>query len=104
MNVQRRTRPGALQNGKAGLSGKPAGANLCLAIMLFIKGKLSPRLQLIFAGSFDFVVEGRNQNTPGRVLQLRDNLCERDKWIRRGSAVHARMQVGLCAAYLNLGV
>ena len=68
------------------------------------KGRLLPRRELFRAGRNDVVVKAGDQDVAVFVFELGQNLRQSNKRIGRGAAVHAGVQVGLCAAHFELGV
>ena len=72
--------------------------------MLLVKRKMLPGAQLIRARGLYLVVEARNQDPAPSVLQLRDDMRERNERIGRRAAIHPGMKIDPGAARLDLGI
>src|SRR5262249_409112 len=88
VDLQRRTRPGAVEHRISRLPRKHFGANFSLAVMLLIERQALPGFQLVFAWRLGVLIKAWNQNSAFAVLQLADDSNEREKRIRRSATVH----------------
>src|SRR5579859_8267745 len=72
--------------------------------MLFIERQPLPGFEFVFSWLLHAFVKIGNQYLPFRVFELADDLNQRKQRVRGRAAVHAGMQIGLCALGLDLRV
>src|SRR5579875_2195887 len=104
VNVERGPRPGAFEYAVAGFAGERGRTNLGFAVMLLIEGQRLPGGEFVWRGCLHLIVEAGNQNAAMNVLQLGDDMAERDEGVGRGAAVHAGVQIGPGSADFDFGV
>ncbi len=104
MHIERGPGPGALKHAVAGLAHQLLRADFVHAVLLFVEGQALPGGEFLGAGRDDVVVEAGDENVAVFVFEFGDDLRQRDEGIGRRAAVHAGVQIGICAAHLELGV
>src|SRR5271165_137884 len=104
VDFERGARPGAVEDGVAGLSGERFRSDFGFAVVLFVEGQALPGFEFVFGWSLHTFIEAGDQDFALGVLQLADDFDEGKERIGGCAAIHAGVQVGLGAPGFDFGV